>query len=337
MIRRITLLALAMALAGCAKHDAAARQGQDLPAPLEAAPAPPYQPQALDPSLRQAALDELTSECQATDPFLRSNALEALSENAPDSAPRPVLDALSDPEASVRFAACVAAGRLRIKLAYQPLLAMVEDPDLRVQAAVRFALHRLGDTRLSHQLETLAANPDPHVRACTAQVLGLLEEPSAVRVLGPMLVDKIPSVRLQAAEAMWRLGSEEGLKDLVAYSISYYPDDQVVALIALAEPRDARVLGHVQGLLTSDFPEVALAAARAAGMLDSDDGWSIAVPRASSDDPRLRALAALAMGAIGRSDLQPVLAPMLKDSVAYVRICAAAGILELHEKPADTP
>ena len=218
-------------------------------------------------------------------------------------------------------------------MAYQPLLGMVNDRDLRVEAAVRFALHRLGDTRWSHQLETLATNPNPRVRAVTAQVLGMLEEPTATRILLPMLIDPIPSVRIQAAEALWRLGNEEGLKDLVAASISAYPDDQIVALVALAEPRDPSVLGHVQGLLTSDYPEVSLAAARAAGMLGSDDGWYVAVPRARINIPRQRALAALAMGAIGRTDLQPFLAPMLKDPDEYVRICAAAGILELHDTP----
>ncbi len=174
------ILGFSLALGGCKSGAASsARVGQDIPEPLEPAAPPDYKPTPLDPALRQAALDELNNDCVSTDPFLRSNALEALSEVAPDAAQRPVLDALSDPEANVRFAAAVAAGRLQIRLAYRPLLAMVEDPDLRVRAAIRFALHRLGDTRFSHELEKLAANPDPRVRASTAQVLGILHEPSA--------------------------------------------------------------------------------------------------------------------------------------------------------------
>jgi HEAT repeat protein len=284
----ISILLIA-AVAGCHSH-ASTQAVTDGAGPMEVAPPPPYTPQTLDPALRQAALDELNNDCQATDPFLRSNALEALSEFAPDSAQRPVLDGLSDAEPNVRFAAAVATGRLRIKLAYQPLLNMEQERDLRVRAAVIFALHRLGDTRFSHQLEQLAQYPDPRVRASTAQVLGLLQEPTAQRILVPMLTDQVASVRLQAAEALWRLGNEEGLTDLVAATVSSYPDDEIVAVIGLAEPRDQRVLGHVSGLLTSDYPEVSLAAARAAGMLGSDEGWMVCVPRAKSNDPRQRAL-----------------------------------------------
>jgi HEAT repeat protein len=324
------VVACSLALCACSSHNSQTHHGQDLPTPIEPAPPPAYQPQSLDQTLHQSAIDELVSDCGATDPFLRSNALEALSENAPDLAQRPIMDSLSDPEPSVRFAAAIAAGRLRLRLAYQPLLVMVQDPDKRVRAAVIFALHKMGDTRYSHQLETLSVDPDLRVRASTAQVLGLLNEPTASRVLIPMLFDHVASVRLQAAEALWRLGNEEGLKDLVAGTVSAYPDDQIIALIGIAEPRDPRVLGNVVGLLTSDYPEVALAAARAAGMLGSDEGWSVAVPRAHSSDTRQRAMAALAMGAIGRSDLQPYLAGMLKDSDTYVRICAATGILQLH-------
>ena len=46
--------------------------------------------------------------------------------------------------------------------------------------------------------------------ACTALALGLIGEPSAANVLIPMLADPNPAVRLQVAEALWRLGREDG-------------------------------------------------------------------------------------------------------------------------------
>jgi HEAT repeat protein len=130
---------------------------------------------------------------------------------------------------------------------------------------------------------------------------------------------------------LWKLGDEKGLEDLVAYAISAYPDDQMVALVALAQPRDQRVIQHVRGELQGDYLEVSLAAARALGMLGSDEGWTIAVPAAKSKDPRRRLLAALAMGAIGRSDLQEDLKPLLEDPEPTVRISAAMAILQLRE------
>jgi len=182
---------------------------------------------------------------------------------------------------------------------------------------------------LSHDLERLAASTDPHVRGTVALVLGLLKEPTATKMLGTLLADRAPSVRIQAAEALWRLGDRRGLDDLVAYAISDYPDDQIIALQALAEPGDQRVIQHIRAELTSDYTEVCLAAARGVGMLGSDEGWSVAVPAAASKDARQRSMAAIAMGAIGRSDLQGYLKNLLSDPEPTVRISAAAAILQL--------
>jgi HEAT repeat protein len=50
---------------------------------------------------------------------------------------------------------------------------------------------------------------------------------------------------------------------------------------------------------------------------------------ARETDPKLRVLAALALGAIGRTDEQPVLRDLLNDKDPDVRIAAATAILQL--------
>jgi hypothetical protein len=160
-------------------------------------------------------------------------------------------------------------------------------------------------------------------------VLGLLGDPTARRVLLPMLSDQNPAVRLQAAEALWRLGNDHGLDVLVGASISKVPDDQMMAMLALAGPHDSRVLGHIEGNLTADYEEVALVAARAAGMVGSDAGYGVALKGIKSPQARQRMLAAMAFGAIGRADAQEYLAPLLKDEDADVRLAAATAILQL--------
>jgi HEAT repeat protein len=106
-------------------------------------------------------------------------------------------------------------------------------------------------------------------------------------------------------------------------------DDQMVGLLALAGPRDPSIKEHVRQGLTSDYPEVALVAARALGMLGSDDGYRIVLKRAKAGDARQRFLAALAFGAIGRTDSQDSLRILLKDKDSRVRVAAAASILQL--------
>src|SRR5438045_4205666 len=186
----------------------------------------------------------------------------------------------------------MAVGELRIIEARPQLLKMVYDENRNVQVGVRFALHRLGDKRLSHDLEHYASDPDPGVRANTALALGLLGEPSALKILRPMALNRNTMVFLQVAEARWRLGDEAALKDLVTASVSRYADDQIIAFLAIAGPRDQRVIEHLRGGLTAEYPEVRLVAARAVGMLGSDEGYVIANNGSRSPDPRQRALAA---------------------------------------------
>lgn len=303
------------------------------PKPPPAVPDP--KPTPLDEALMDKARQEIWSAVNSNDPVITVHSIEAIRQTPLSQTPegqRVIVDGLRDSASVVRFASAMAAGELRLADAKEPLLAMTDDPSRNVRIAVRFALHRLGDTRLSHDLEKTARDPDRLVRANTVVALGLLEEKSALNILRPMLkTDRDATIRLQVAESMWRLGNQEGLESLVAASVSAYPDDQMIAFMALAGPRDTRVSEHIHGGLTADYPEVALVAARAMGMLGSDQGYGVALEGARSVDKRQRSLAALALGAIGRSDAQSVLSDLLKDQDADVRLASATALLQLRD------
>src|SRR5439155_25025077 len=131
-----------------------------------------------------------------------------------------------------------------------------------------------GATTSPHRFEQTAVDPNPRVRADTALFLGMLGEKSAIPILDQMLhKDSVAPVRLQAAEALWRLGDERGLDDLIGATVSLYPDDKMIALLALAGPHDTRVLGHVNAALVDDYTEDALVAARDAVMLGTAHGY----------------------------------------------------------------
>jgi HEAT repeat protein len=304
----------------------------DRPPPLHAPAPPPPVAQPIEQSLHQRALRELLTDADVDDPHLRANAIEALQETGQADAGSAVMRGLDDPSPMVQFAACMAAGELRFEPAHNQLRRMHDSHvPTTVEVGVLFGLHRLGDTRYSHELETLARNPDPEVRGKTALVLGLLEEPSAITLLLPLRRDEAQPVRLQAAESLWRLGDDRGLDDLAAAAVSQYPDDLIIATLGLAAPKNPRIIQHVRANLVTDYPEVELAAARALGMLGSDEGYVIAMKGGESNDPFQRSLAALALGAIGRSDAQAALAKLLDDTNAPVRLSAATAILELRE------
>lgn len=304
-----------------------------LPPPPSPPAVPPPTPSPLDNALREKARAEIVTASRSSDPVLRANAVEAAQLGLPREEAVPiVLAGLKDNGPVVRFAGAMAAGTMRLESARPLLVGLADDPDGNVRVGARYALHKLGDTSRSRDLEQSALATDPRIRGTTAMVLGMLGEPSALRVLRPMRRDRDPNVRLQVAEAMWRLGDEEGLESLIAVTIGQYTDDQMVAIQAIAAPRNINAARpYVRGKLTTPYPAINLVAARAMGMLGSDEGYTIAIQGASSKDVRERHLAALALGAIGRSDAQPALARLLADPEPSVRLAAAVAVLQLKE------
>jgi HEAT repeat protein len=298
-------------------------------APAEPPKPPPRKNLPIDPGLQSQARHELDEALHSNNPILRANAVEAAQRALGAGAANQIIEALEDLDPMVRFSAAMAAGEAQVAAAEPVLLEMTGDADRNVRVAVRFALHKLGNTTFTHDLETYARDPDATVRANTALALGLMGEPSGVKWLLPMRNDRSPTVRLQAAASLWRLGDREGLEDLVAASVSNYASDQITALTEMASPRNTDVIGHISGKLMSDYDEISLAAARAMGMLGSDAGYTIAEKNIKSIDPRKRAMAAQTFGEIGRTDAQPLLAPLLRDPEPSVRLVGAEALLQI--------
>lgn len=290
---------------------------------------PPAVQKPIDLNLQERAAEVLVRAIGSEDPIIRAHAIESVKRIGGEGSEEVILDALNDGVGIVRFAGAMAAGERRVAAAHQRLLEMVDDPNVSTQVAVRYALHRLGDYRRSHDLETFARDPRTGVRANTAMVLGLIEEPTAVRILQGMRKDPEAAVTLQVAEALWRYHEMEGLETLVAASQSAFPDFQIVGVQGMVGPKDPRVIQHVRSMLTAEHLEVQLVAARAMGVLGSDEGYALAAKAIRDRSPRLKVLAALALAEIGRTDAQALLAPLLDDADMDVRLAAATGLLVL--------
>jgi HEAT repeat protein len=340
----LPLCALALLATGCAGGGGRAG-GIEPPKPKEIPlPAPPRDV-PVDPGLQSAAKEVLNRSLGAQDPALRAHAIEGLRETQGESAAPQILPALADGSPIVRFAAALAAGELRLAAARERLNALLNDPDGNVRVAARFGLHRLGDSTHTHDLETSALDPDVRVRVSTAMVLGRLGEPSARKILKPMCKDPAAAVRQQASESLWRMGDSDGYEDLVGLTASKYPDDEMIGYMGLAQHPEnlaettRETLAEIaRGGLSADWDEVKLVAARAlASVADIrgpyDLGYDIATRGAQGTDARQRVLGALALGAIGRTDAQDTLRPLLQDREPDVQIAAATALLEIGKSP----
>jgi HEAT repeat protein len=309
-------------------------------------------PTPIDPALQAKASAELAAALASDDEVIRCNGIETVKDTTPAGYQIRLAAGLVDRSPLVRKAACFSIGELKLTALKDQLKGPLDDLEelppgsspamvelaTQERVAAIFALAACGEFEHAHDLESYARDPRPEVRKDTVYALGLLGNKTALPVLADVLhKDTDKFVRVQAAEAMWRMGSEEGLKALTTATISSEPGLQVESLLALALPRDPVVLTNVMGHTGDDAPdayfEAGLMAARGCGLLGSDIGYGVALKGADSADWRQRGMAANALAAIGRTDDQPVLAKLLGDRDQRVRIAAARAVLMLERSP----
>ncbi len=303
---------------------------------------------SIDPGrLQRRALDCLKAAIRYPhNAVVRVEAVEALeSSGCPEARPW-IRTALLDDHAAVRFAGCVAVGKLRDRVAETAVGERLDDEDASVRVAALFARHRLGRTeRTGEMAGYLLHHDDPAVRRNAALVLGLLDEPGAVKLLARAMRDRDAGVRHHTLEAMARLGNREAKQELTFMTAAGVGSEEVFALNALTGTGDRTYLDTFRYKLeTALHLETRLAAARGLGVLGAEEGFDLALRalgenRPTIDDPRdppagqvlrKRQLAAAALGAIGRTEALPALEELMDDSDdPRVQVSAAKAILEI--------
>lgn len=278
-------------------------------------------------------------------PAVRAQAMEAVAEVMPDQASLFLREGLKDEHAGVRFAACMSLGALANKDTRSALQPLVEDADASVRVAAYFALEKLGETAYRRAWrDALLTSPDAAVRRNAALALGRLGNKSVLPLLARVSgKDDDEGVRLQALEAMALLGD--------AYAINRFIHDAYGGL-GFKQPFALLTLGHVDTdqvrsalrtrLANAPYLEAKLAAARALGMQNCDDGYDLALRSLSwnqpqqgvPDDPpalqvmRVRSMAAMALGQIGRRDaLGPLQSMMENEDDPRVQLASATAVL----------
>lgn len=281
-------------------------------------------------------------------PAVRAQAVEAATEVLPrEEVGLLIREALSDSHHAVRFAACMSLGELRDRDAMPMLRTLAKDPDANVRVAAYFALERLGDSSYRRAwVDALHRHQDATVRRNAALALGRLEDPKAIAVLDRMSrEDDDEGVRLQALEAMALLGDPHAISRFVHDAHGGLGYKQPFALLTLGRVKSEEGRGTLRmRLRNSPYLEARLAAARGLGMQNEDAGYDLAIrsltwnspARDLPDDPpdnqiaRVRSMAALALGDIGRREALGPLSQLMQGSQApAVQLAAATAILKI--------
>jgi HEAT repeat protein len=297
--------------------------------------------------LRRNALEYLKTAIRYEhNPVVRSEAVEALEAVGSEEVRPWIRSALLDEHPGVRFAACMAVGRLRDASAESGLRTRLEDANASVRVAALYAQHRLSRTEQTGRLTWyLLHSDDVTVRRNAVIAIALLDEPSGVKVLARAMKDSDAGVRQHALEGMARLGNKEARQELTFMANSGVGSEEVFALTALAATGDSVYEDTFRyKLATGTHFETRLAAARGLGKLGNGEGLAVALeglklqrpPRDDPADPgsdqllRIHQLAASAAGAIGRAEALPALANLLERSDdPRVQVSASGAILEV--------
>lgn len=278
-------------------------------------------------------------------PTVRAYAIEALRAVGKEQHRPWIRQAVHDDHPAVRFAACIALGELKDRLARDAIRSLLRAPTVSDRIAAIFYIHRMGDPSKTHKLASyLLDDPNPANRRHAAFVLGRMGETGAIKLLARSMRDDDAGVRANALESMALLGSPEAVSTLVADAFGGAGAQQTLAIMSLALLNDRQHRALFKDKLThAEHIESRLAAARALGQLRDRSGFDIALGAldyqessdAKNESPenrrrRVREMAALALGAIGDRRALPKLGDLLDHADdPRLQIAAAKAILEI--------
>lgn len=273
-------------------------------------------------------------------PQVRANAVEVVASARQAELMPAVRLLLADEYVPVRFAAAVAVGDMRYTPARSAVAQILADTneDENVRIAAAYAMARLGEGGLELLRRSIQSS-DQKLRANAAFLLGKSGDRSAAGLLYQAMRDEdsTDKVRLNAAEAVARLGDERILQKLWAMLISAYADDRASGVRAMGALGTAQARDALMTMLDDDILEVRLLAAEQLGMLGDTTGERQVIEvftkkltqgQEKEAAERVNMLAALAIGQIGTGRLQIYLPELIKNESKFVRIAAAKAVLQ---------
>jgi len=160
-------------------------------------------------------------------------------------------EAAKDDDPRVRQYLALAIGRLDPPLppeAVAGLTRALEASDGETRVSAIWALGSSGDASVVPTLEPLATSPDKGIRKMAVYALGALPGDVQIATLRSALADAEPDVRWNAAVALSRKGSHEGVPVLKQMMDRQYVEQQVTREVRQDEDRDPIADVMISGL-----------------------------------------------------------------------------------------
>ncbi len=287
--------------------------------------------------LKARALEIITQALDDQDPRIRANAIEVIAATGQTRLMPKVQRLLKDNSVGIKFAAALAIGDTKYKLAKTSLQSSLNDPDQNVKIAAAYALSKIGSSNSLGIVRKAVASKDPIIRANAALLLGKSGDKGALRLLkwAAQDPDSDDRVRFSVLEARARLGDEKVLRRLWALVFSSYADDRDMAIRALGALGTEKAKDILITKLDDEVPEVRLSAAEQIGLLGDTTGEPEVIKALTTnrspnldqkDIDRLNIYAAMAIGQIRTQNLKNFLPKLLNNPSKRVRLAAAKAV-----------
>ena len=170
-----------------------------------------------------SALRSLYERLSMQDVFMARAAAEALGDmNDPAAVPWLVAALARQPSASVRGAVLEALGKLKDRSALTGIMEAVHDPDATVRQAAARVLGKLGTAEEHHaRLHALIKDPSHLVRVSAALSLAELRAPEAVDSLVGLLSDPSEEARKSALKALIAFPDRLNVRTKLMYALEH--------------------------------------------------------------------------------------------------------------------
>ncbi len=290
---------------------------------------------------QKEAAGSLLDRAQDLPPTITAKAVEAagrLADSTQTDVIETVLDMFTHPSPDVREAAVMAISRMNAKAYADSVLALMKsEPDDVVRQKCLYVLARFRYAPAKAQYLDYLADPDAFLRSTALRGLGAVEDDDAQRYLTIALNDGDEGVVATAIGELARRG-DNGLGHLLVKKLESEKDERLIVAL-------------INALQQIDSPQGVAAAQEAAATYRTDHITSAAVAYTASiqkgravnyidsllrtDDARVRAACAEALGLTREKNNLPRLAMLFRDDSAMVRAAAFGTLMDVDTANAD--
>ncbi len=293
--------------------------------------------------LKAEAIEVIKQSAGSNDPYVKTYAMEALSKADCDGCDTLIQQSLSDTTLSVKIAAAIAAGDMRIEQTRDTLELMRRSQEPMLQLAAGYALEKMGidGERFIRWYDKALLSSNERYAGQSCLLLGKLGNTPIRRNSKDKLwtvmkkTDQKAYIRLQAAEALARLGDIRVTERLLDFAGSSFADDRLLVVSSLKLLGSQECYAMLSVLAADEQIEVSLSALRALGPLAGKDDVVPAYRALEYKDPyndqnvtqRVKHLAILAIGSFGNEMDQSILKRYLSDNNEFIRLTAAVATI----------